>query len=422
MKHFKNLLLTAAVLSVACASQSCASAKLRRITRNDVNPSLTLPSEKELERYGGESRQQKADGDGLYAMKTCTDKDTGETMGSEDLDPAVIVARFRNTAERRGKVNFDFMIIAKDSLQDPSWQIRFHPVVYYSKTDTLALPPVYLTGADFRNAQLKAVRRYDAYLKRLSRDSLHFVDRSQTSAFVERFPDTAVDKAKIDRHFARPWLVKVNAKRVALKDKVRDKMIAVPLSGEEVRRDSVSSGTGNFVYLYRQSIPSGRNTKKFELRVRSEIVDGNGKAHALKQTDPITFYISSLSSLVDESISESRKSDSLYTKGLLLLSERRWEEALAILAPYEDYHSALAYIALEYNATAADILKKLPETPLGDYLLALSYSRRGLEDEATASLTKAVELQPSLRYRANLDPEIAALTARNHLFENDSEE
>lgn len=416
MKHFNLLMLTAAVLSVACASQSCASLKIRKIQQNNVSPSLTLPSEQELERYGGEGRIQQADNDGLFAMKTYTDRETGESMGSEDLDPAVIVARFRNTAERKGMVKFDFMIVAKDSLRDPSWQLRFYPVVYFDKRDSLTLAPIYLTGEDFRKAQVKAYRRYESYLKSLSRDSLYFVDRSQTSAFSQRFPDA--DAAMVNKHFARPWLVKINARRVAQKEEKRNRMITIPFAGNEVRRDSVATGQGNFIYLYRQTIPSGRNTKKFELRVRSEIIDGSGKAHSLRCTEPITYYVSSLSSLVNENLCETMKSDTCYIHGINLLRERNWEEALERLAPYEDYHSALAYLALEYNATAAGILEKLPETALGDYLLALSYSRRSLDDDATEMLQKAVALQPSLQYRANLDPEAAALISRHHLFED----
>lgn len=418
MKHFKIYLLTAAVLSVALATQSCASIKLRTITRNHVNPSLTLPSEKELERYGGESRNQHADDDGLFAMKTYTDKETGESMGSEDLDPAVIVARFRNTAERKGMVKFDFMIIAKDSLQDPSWQLRFYPIVYFSKTDSLVLSPVYLTGTDFRNAQDKAYKRYDSYLKSLSRDSVYFVSWPQTRAFAKRFPKSKVREEDLTKHFSRPWLMKLNAKRVAQREQVRNKMISVPYAGEDVRRDSVATTGGSFIYLYRQTIPSKSNTKKFELRVRSEIVDGRGKAHALRQTEPITYYVSSLSSLVDEALCENMKADTCYIHGIAHLRERNWEEALAHLAPYEDYHSALAYIALEYNATAANILEKLQETALVDYIFALSYSRREFPEEAIEKLEKAVSLQPSLQYRANLDPEIAALITRYHLFED----
>ena len=115
---FNYLLLLCGAVSIIFSSCS-ASMKLSKIRSKSLNSSLSLPSEKELQRYGGQSRVQKADEDGLFALRTVRDSITGETMGSEDLDAAIIIARFRNTAERHGLVNFDFMIVASDSLKDP---------------------------------------------------------------------------------------------------------------------------------------------------------------------------------------------------------------------------------------------------------------------------------------------------------------
>ena len=175
-----SILMTVLMGSVIVSGAvSCStSVKLSQIQSEGLNSTLTLPSEKELSRYGGEARSQSADSDGLYAMKVSRDEETGESMASEDLEAAVIVARFRNTAERRGMVNFDFMIVASDSLQDPSWQLRFYPTVYYD-TDSLNLAPVYLSGADFRAAQLRAYTRYNDFLEGIRRDSLNFIDGRQ---------------------------------------------------------------------------------------------------------------------------------------------------------------------------------------------------------------------------------------------------
>ena len=110
--------------------------------------------------------------------------------------------------------------------------------------------------------------------------------------------------------------------------------------------------------------------------------------------------------------------DTLYMHALRLLQDRDYERALEILTPYQDYNTAVAYLALDYNATAAAILERLPSSAAVDYMLALSLSRRGRETEAVEHLLKAVSAEPSYKYRGNLDPEIAAIIRRYALFED----
>mgnify|MGYP004576896137 FL=1 len=91
-----------------------------------------------------------------------------------------------------------------------------------------------------------------------------------------------------------------------------------------------------------------------------------------------------------------------------------------MLAPYEDYNSALAYLSLEYNATASTLLESLPyESAAKHYLLALAYSRRGLEEQSVEQIKKAVQMEPSYKYRGNLDPEIASIINKYSLFKED---
>lgn len=417
-----SILMTVLVGSVIVSGAvSCStSVKISRIQSKGLNSTLTLPSEKELSRYAGEARSQSADSDGLYAMKVSRDEETGESMASEDLEAAVIVARFRNTAERRGMVNFDFMIVASDSLQDPSWQLRFYPTVYYD-TDSLNLAPVYLSGADFRAAQLRAYTRYNDYLEGIRRDSLNFIDSRQRNAFNERFPQRPLSESDVDKHFERPLLIRYNAYKSSRKDAVREKLITAPLAGSEVRRDTTAAHSDErFIYLYRQSIPSRRSLHKFTLRVRTQIFDGKKVIYSFPASLPITYYVSSLSSLVDNGLASNHAGDSLYTKGVRALRDRNWEEALEALAPYEDYNSALAYVSLEYNATACGVLEGCGyEAANVCYLKALAYSRRGLEEQAVEQLCRAVELEPTYRHRGNLDPEIASLINKYALFEEE---
>ena len=112
--------------------------------------------------------------------------------------------------------------------------------------------------------------------------------------------------------------------------------------------------------------------------------------------------------------------DSSYMRGVDLLRKRRYEEALALLRPYEDRNTALAYMSVGLDRAAARILKQEAERETEDadsrYMLAVVTAR--LEDEQTAvqNLLRAVELKPHLRFRANLDPELATLVRRYALF------
>ena len=101
--------------------------------------------------------------------------------------------------------------------------------------------------------------------------------------------------------------------------------------------------------------------------------------------------------------------DTTYMKGLKALRERDYETAVRLLGQYGDINSALAFISLDYNASALNILERLPESAKRDYLLCIVYSRMGNERSSIEYYLKAKEMDPSLRFRANLDPEIGKL-------------
>ena len=101
--------------------------------------------------------------------------------------------------------------------------------------------------------------------------------------------------------------------------------------------------------------------------------------------------------------------DTVYMKGLLYLRERDYKNALEALKKYRDYNSALAYLLMEYNHTALEILKGLERTASRDYLLAIAYSRTGNTEEAVKFLDSAISLDDRFGYRYRLDPECAKL-------------
>lgn len=408
-----SVLIAGFCLCLGCLSCSTTYKKAKDIEKEGLGASLMLPSEHAVRRYAVESSSYLGpSSSGGYLMRRVVDEQSGEESAQEKLNAAVLVSRFRNTCERHGRVNFEFMLMASDSLQDPSWQLRFFPVLHFGD-DTLALQPVYLTGEDFRNAQLEGYKRFEEYERSLSRDSSYFYDFRQIQAFRERFPDTP-DSVLLE-HFSRKWMQRYNAFRLSRKEQLRSRYISNPLAGSEVRKDSTAAAQQQFVYLYRQSIPTRPKLKKFELSLKGEILNSKGRVCTLSSSEPITFYVSSLSTLADASLCLGEK----YKDGLKALDNRDFERALEILAPYEDYNSALCYLCLEYNATAAALLEKMEQRANVCYLLSLSYARRGMKELSRDMICRAVDLEPQYRYRGNLDPEIAAIISEYKLFEQD---
>ena len=101
--------------------------------------------------------------------------------------------------------------------------------------------------------------------------------------------------------------------------------------------------------------------------------------------------------------------DTVYARGLEAIKALDYKRAVSLLRPYRDYNAAVACCAMDYNATALDILLRLEQTDRVCYLLALVYSRLGKTDEAAELYVKACSLNPALVSRGNLDPEISKL-------------
>ena len=99
--------------------------------------------------------------------------------------------------------------------------------------------------------------------------------------------------------------------------------------------------------------------------------------------------------------------DTVYMSGLQALKDLDYKKAVSILRPYDDYNAALAFMSADYNHSALDVLNRLDDTDARVcYLKAMVLSRLGLIDEALKYFTLSLAYEPSLQYRANLDPEM----------------
>lgn len=104
-----------------------------------------------------------------------------------------------------------------------------------------------------------------------------------------------------------------------------------------------------------------------------------------------------------------------YEKGLQLLQDREYWEALEILSDYPDYNTALCLVCMGYNAKAKEVLDNLPETGNNEYLRTILAIRSNKDTEAIDHLMRACELDPTKVYRAPLDPEVSELIRKYSL-------
>ena len=104
--------------------------------------------------------------------------------------------------------------------------------------------------------------------------------------------------------------------------------------------------------------------------------------------------------------------DSTYMNGVQAIRDRDYERALTLLRPYEDYNTAIAFLCMDYNASALQILEKLEKTAQVNYMLAVLYSRRGEEQKAVECYVRSCSQDHTYVHRGNLDPEISVLIRR----------
>ena len=631
--------LLAVFLIAGCGSQG----KLQRLRRASLAAQMVIADEKELPEIamGGEPRRdtmvvEDPDGNQVQIMRAVKDEN-GEMVATDVIQAAKVTARFRNVAERSGKVDLNFRIIVPEAMQDRDWQLRFYPDLFVAE-DSLRLDPILITGEGYRKAQLKGYEHYRRFLDSIAADSTHFVDRFQLEMFLRRnLPDiyryrtdsTAVSDDEFRSHYGiteqqalthytNQLVVRRNRRKVSRKDDMFRKYVKAPIVTEGLRLDTVIvSPDGDILYDYVQSIHVRPSLRKATVLLSGDIFEEDRRIYRVPRTDPLTFYISSISGLSDDAIryktvvterrvqantacyidfeqgrSEIRKEtghnreemariegnlrsllqhrdfdldsivvtascspegsfehnrklsmrrsesvsdyfegflrhwrdsvrrsgfhiglddtfeeeapaeirllsrnnpenwtmldalvredgdlsvkekeeyartasvrepdlreqrlqklpsyrhireslyprlrtvrfdfhlhrkglqkdtihttvvDTAYMRGLQAIRDREYEQAVTLLRPYKDYNTAVAFCALDYNASALEVLEPMERTDKVLYLLAILYSRRGDDRRAVESYLKACRLNPSFVHRGNLDPEIAGLIRR----------
>ena len=642
MKRIAYIFLAIAIpfAVVSCASQR----KMKTLQSGTIRPSLALTKEQDfIPDIRKDLKAQRdtfviKDGDKEILIMKAIKNEYGEMVAHDVLDAAVVTARFRNVAERNGRVDIEFQVIVPQSMQDSKWQLRFHPQMYILK-DTLNLDPVIITGADYRKAQLKGYQQYEKFLATIVTNPDEFVNWWLLELFIERnMPDLyafktdstyvsdeefasvyGVTEKEAIEHYTDDLARKANNKRISRREKMYRKYVKVPIVTEGLRLDTViQTFNGDFIYRYVQPIRTRPKLRKVDVVLSGDIYESDTKIYDIPMSDPLTFYISSLSAFVDnreryltkvierrveentacyiefasgsfevdetmgnnpdeigrikenlislmqnekfdldsivvtssaspegtvrfnERLSQKRSEgisnyfskwmnhyqdslerergfavdeegniviekrtqiplmgrssgenwqmldhlverdtvitedekksyicsaeikdidqrerslqrlgcyrhmreklyphlrtvrfdfhlhrkgmvkdtvhttvlDSTYMNGVQAIRDRDYEVALTLLRPYNDYNTAIAYLCMDYNASAMQILESLERTAQVNYMLAVLYSRRGDEEKAVECYVRSCSQDPTYVHRGNLDPEISVLIRR----------
>ena len=313
-----------AVLLTGCGPQG----KLERLRRQSLAAQMVIADEKDLPEIaiGEEQRRdtmvvEDPDGNQVLIMRAVKDEN-GEMVATDVIQAAKVTARFRNVAERSGLVDLNFRIIVPEAMQDRDWQLRFYPDLFVLE-DSLRLDPILITGAGYRKSQLKGYEHYRRFLDSIAADSTHFVDRFQLEMFLRRnLPDiyrfktdsTAVSDEEFHSHYGvterqalshytNQLVVRRNRWKLSRKNDMFHKYVKVPIVTEGLRLDTVIvSPEGDILYDYVQSIHVRPSLRKATVLLSGDIFQEDRRIYRVPRTEPLIFYISSISGLTDDAI------------------------------------------------------------------------------------------------------------------------
>lgn len=369
---------------------------------------------------------------------------------SRELEEVVVSAVTNRVAERNGELQLHFSIkIPKEYLRSDC-QTLFTPTVEIGEK-LLPLQPIIFRGEKFKKRQEGWYKRYNSYLSRVDFDTLSlfgpFVNMRELTLFLSRnLPNSTLltnnpnsttsnpnhlktnpkqlkrDKKgeistqfglteeEILEHYKRWNKIERNRERISSLEEKFNQLVKTPYSSG-AKLDTVIVCTDNAVeYHYIEGVKAEGAKGEVTLHLSGELKSRWGLSLTLPTSRPISYKISSLTTLI-----QNIERDNLYNRGVELLRERKYEEALEILRPYRDLNSAITYLSMGKTASAKAILLEQEKSALQHYLLAVVEALNNQEEEAVKHYLQAKELDIRMAYRASLDPEIAHLINKYQL-------
>lgn len=320
-----------AILPMSLAVASCTMTRaVSEMAEGTVNVSMhmsgDITAQTEEPDYGSDAGLGRiVDTDGCddgepLIMNAIREMSTGEMVATDVISASRVVARFRNVAERNGIVSMEFDIDVPSEMIGSGWKLKLSPKMETMGQETL-LEPLYITGSRYREAQMRGYERYAAFVASIITDSTRFIRISQLEKFLERyFPeiyamksDTSfisspeaenlfgVSQLEALDHYTRHGLMARNENRRKASGMMFSRYVKDPLLSEGIRLDTVMAGScGGLCYRYVQTAAYCPGMKKIVVSMDGEVYAGGRKVLSLGHPDSLTFYVSSLSSLVDD--------------------------------------------------------------------------------------------------------------------------
>lgn len=321
----KKVITVSAVLLVvlSCSTQK----KVVSIIKSNATATLTLAEDRALpditpdigKPHKDTLKIVEDDGKEILIMKAVRDEG-GDMVATDVIQAAVVTARFRNVAERHGKVDLKFLVTVPSSMMDGRWQVRMIPEMKMFD-ENIRLEPVVITGKEYRKAQLRGYQRYERFIQSIITDTTRFIRLHELEVFLERnlhelyllkndstfISDEqygsiyGVTQREAVDHYTNQFAASLNRSRMARKDKMFTKYVKVPIITDGLRLDTVIvSPNGDFNYEYTQTINTVPRLKKVDITLSGAIYEEEKAIYDIPRSSPLTFYISSLSTLMEE--------------------------------------------------------------------------------------------------------------------------
>lgn len=311
------MLLLAGVLS--CSPYR----KMQKIRSGEVGMTLSVPEEPPIEEEDNEVQIDSIRStlsDEPIIMNAIKDTETGEMVATDVINASKVIARFRNVAERAGYVSISFDVSVPAAMSDSEWQLKILPFMAIQE-DTLSLDALYITGEKYRAEQLRGYQRYRAFLASIITDTTDFIRLGQLEIFLERYypetyamkRDSSVIPAPMAEnlfgvtqrdaliHYTKHLKWRFNERRKGRAGKMYEKYVKDPIVTEGIRLDTVlTSAGGDFIYRYVHTFRSRPKLRKVTVSLDGKLYEKGECIHEFPFPDELTFYISSLSTLVDD--------------------------------------------------------------------------------------------------------------------------
>lgn len=300
--------------------------KIRQIRSGNVSVGLSVSDEEKIEE--DDDKEVLIDSirsslsDEPIIMNAIRDTETGEMVATDVINASKVTARFRNVAERAGYVSISFDVSVPSAMSDSQWQLKILPFMSVQE-DVLPLDALYITGTGYRQGQLKGYQRYKAFLASIITDTTDFIRMRQLEVFLERhYPETyamrtdstiipepkaenlfGVTQREALEHYTRHLKHQMNERRKARAGKMFERYVKDPIVTEGIRLDTVlTDSDGDFIYRYVHTFRSRPGLKKVAVSLEGSLFEKGECICELPFAEELTFYISSLSSLVDDRV------------------------------------------------------------------------------------------------------------------------